>query len=60
MTQEEYKEEYVKISRQKIADYDEYRKKGNFVGLDGSNPVSEKYKKLEKELLEKYQREKED
>ncbi|MCD7740980.1 MAG: hypothetical protein LUI06_02090 [Ruminococcus sp.] len=59
MTREEYKQEYLKLSRQRDIDYDEYEKQGGVIGLDGS-PVNEKYKILEMELLERYKREKED
>ena len=58
MTREEYKQEYLKLSRQMDLEYDEYIKQGNYIGLDGS-PINKKYQKLKKELLEKYQYEKE-
>lgn len=59
MTKENYKQELRHLNAQMKKDYEEYEKQGNFVGLDNS-PIDKKYKKLQKELFEKYQREKED
>ena len=59
MTREEYKQEYLKLSHQMDLEYDEYIKRGIYIGLDGS-PINKKYKKLKRKLFEKYQREKED
>jgi triphosphoribosyl-dephospho-CoA synthetase len=58
MTKQELGELLKETSKRERAEFEEFRKKGGPIGLDGE--ITSKYRKIYKELFARYEREKED
>lgn len=56
MNQEDLKRELDKLLEMENKERSEYKKNGGIIGLDA--PISQKYKKLRKELFARYDKQK--